>query len=93
MKNITMIHMEGCPYCKNAFLAIDELKKEVPDYAVLSIEAIDETKTPELTKPYAGAYYYVPSIFVDGQKVYEAQPGQDYETIKSHVKQAFDAAQ
>ncbi|BEU87592.1 hypothetical protein TAMA11512_10560 [Selenomonas sp. TAMA-11512] len=92
MKKITMIHMEGCPYCQNAFRAIDELKSEMPVYGDLVIETINETKTPELTKPYAGAYYYVPSIFVDGQKAYEAQPGQGYEEIKAHVKEAFEAA-
>ena len=46
----------------------------------------------EKAQPFAGAYYYVPSIFVDGTKVYEAKPGESYEECKQHVETAFRAA-
>ena len=39
-----------------------------------------------------GKYYYVPSLFIDGEKLFEAQPGQDYETIKAAVEKTLKAA-
>lgn len=53
---------------------------------------IDEQLQPELVTPYNGKYYYVPSLFIDGEKLFEAQPGQDYETIKAAVEKTLKAA-
>ena len=92
MKKITMIQMEGCPYCRNALRAIEALRAENAQYAAVEIEHIDENGTPERTKPFAGQYYYVPSLFVGGEKIYEAQPGHDYATVKAGVEKAFAAA-
>ena len=89
MKTLTMIEMEGCPYCANAHRAMDALRAE--GYAV-PVDFIDENKKPAKTRPFAGMYYYVPSIFMDGEKLYEAQPGQSYDKIYAEVKRAFDAA-
>lgn len=90
MKTLTMIEMAGCPYCANAHRAINALKAEGGAYADVPVEYIDENAEPERTKPYAGMYYYVPSLFVGGEKYYEAQPGNDYETILAAVRVAFD---
>ena len=90
MKTLTMIEMAGCPYCANAHRAINALKAEGGAYADVPVEYIDENAEPERTKPYAGMYYYVPSLFVGGEKYYEAQPGLDYETIRAAVRVAFD---
>ena len=92
MKKITMIEMQGCPYCANALRAIEALRAENSDYAKVEVEHIDETAEPEKAKPFAQDYYYVPSLFADGKKLYEAQPGQDYEAIKAEVEKAFAAA-
>ena len=88
MKTLTMIEMAGCPYCANAHRAINALKAEGGAYADVPVEYIDENAEPERTKPYAGIY--VPSLFVGGEKYYEAQPGHDYETILAAVRVAFD---
>ena len=90
MKKITMIKMQGCPYCAKAAEAIEELRAEQPAYA--AVEAIDENEQPELAKAYAKDYYYVPSLFIEGRKVYEAQPGDTYDTIKAAVASAFEEA-
>ena len=90
MKTLTMIEMAGCPYCANAHRAINALKAEGGAYADVPVEYIDENAEPERTKPYAGMYYYGPSLFVGGEKYYEAQPGHDYETILAAVRVAFD---
>ena len=90
MKKLTMIEMEGCPYCANAHRAMEALRAE--GYEAVQVDFIDENKEPAKTQPFAGQYYYVPSIFMDGEKLYEAQPGQSYDKIYVEVKRVFDAA-
>lgn len=90
MKKLTMIEMEGCPYCANAHRAMEALRTE--GYEGVEIDFIDENKEPAKTQPFAGRYYYVPSIFMDGEKLYEAQPGHSYDKIYAEVKRVFDAA-
>ena len=90
MKTLTMIEMEGCPYCANAHRAMEALRTE--GYEDVQVAFIDENRAPERTQPFAGQYYYVPSIFMDGKKLYEAQPGQSYDKIYAEVRRAFDAA-
>ena len=90
MKTLTMIEMAGCPYCANAHRAMEALRTE--GYEGEQVDFIDENKEPAKTQPFAGQYYYVPSIFMDGEKLYEAQPGQSYDKIYAEVKRVFDAA-
>ena len=90
MKTLTMIEMAGCPYCANAHRAMEALRAE--GYEAVQVDFIDENKEPAKTEPFAGQYYYVPSIFMDGEKLYEAQPGQSYDKIYVEVKRVFDAA-
>ena len=90
MKKLTMIEMEGCPYCANAHRAMEALRTEGDEG--VEIDFIDENKEPAKTQPFAGQYYYVPSIFMDGEKLYEAQPGHSYDKIYAEVKRVFDAA-
>lgn len=92
MNALTMLVMEGCPYCKHALHAVEALRAEGGVYADVSVICIDENKEPEKAKAYATDYYYVPSIFMAGKKLYEAQPGQDYDQIYAQVRHAFDAA-
>ncbi|WP_297021744.1 glutaredoxin family protein [uncultured Dialister sp.] len=91
MKKIIMIKIPGCPYCAKARKAIEELHGE-EKYKSVPVEEIDETTQPELAKPYGKDYYYVPSLFIDGKKQFEAKPGMDYDTIKAAVVKAFDEA-
>lgn len=86
-----MIKIPGCPYCASARMAIQELKKE-DLYKDITVEEIDETTQPELAKPYGRQYYYVPSLFIEGRKYFEAKPGMDYSIIKDSVKKVFDEA-
>ena len=88
MKKITMIKMEGCPYCAAAFRAIDEIKKNYPP---TEIEVIDKNLRSELVEKYTD-YYYVPSMYVDGEKIYEAHPGESYDECFANVKRVFEAA-
>ncbi len=88
MKEIELFYLSGCPYCKKAKKAIGELIEDNPAYSVISIRWIEETQEPELAASYD--YYHVPTIFYAGNKLYEAKPFHDYETIKESIRKAFD---
>ncbi|MBQ8693741.1 MAG: glutaredoxin family protein [Synergistaceae bacterium] len=89
MKAIKFFYLERCPYCKQARRALDELKAEDAKYD-LKLEWIEESKQPEVADHYD--YYNVPCMFIEDQKVYEAKPGEDYETCKSNVQRVLDLA-
>ena len=80
-KKILAFYLEGCPYCRQARKAVDEL-------GGADIEWVEETQHPEISERYD--YYYVPSMFVDGVKVYEAKRGETYEECKANVKRVID---
>ncbi len=87
MKEIELFYLTNCPYCRNAEKAIGELLQEDPDFGKIAVRRIEESREPEAAAGYD--YYYVPSFFYNGEKLYEAQPGQDYETIKANVRRVF----
>ncbi len=84
MKEILMMILADCPYCKQADRMIQELQEEKEKYRKLVIKRVDEEADTEL----AGSldYYYVPSFFVDGEKLMEGVP------TKEKVKAVLDAA-
>ena len=92
MKKITVLYMDGCPYCRNAAMAMDALEKAYSAYEEVPVEWIEENREREKAQGYQGAYDYVPSMFVDGEKLYEAKPGESYEACKAHVEAVFQAA-
>lgn len=69
MKQVKLFYQERCPFCKKAFQYIEELKKEHPEFATIEMELIDELQEPELADQYD--YYYVPTFYIDGQKIHE----------------------
>ena len=90
MKNLEIFYMEGCPYCRNAKKALDELMAENTEYKKIPVEWIDENRYPERTEGHD--YYYVPSIFSEGTKLYEAHPGDNYPFIREQVRKALEYA-
>lgn len=88
MKQITMIVLEGCPYCAAAFRAIDAVKNNYPP---VELEIIDENIQPSQAERFSD-YYYVPSMYVGGKKIYEAQPGETYDECLANVTKVFEAA-
>ena len=88
MKSVKLFHLIHCPYCIKAKQAIAELYTENPEYEKIQIESINEEEYPEIVKQYD--YYYVPTIFYDDEKLYEAKPGQSFEEIKNCIRKAFD---
>lgn len=75
MKEVLFFYLPTCPHCKKAFELIDEVKKEYPQYAKITIRDVDETLNPELSDKFD--YDYVPCMFVDGKKVIEGECDKD----------------
>lgn len=90
MKELELFYLHGCPYCSNARKAITELLEETPAFGEIAIHWIEESEEPALVT--GRDYYYVPSLFFRGEKLYEAQPGQSYETIREHIRAALEYA-
>lgn len=72
MNTVIMFVTDWCPYCKKALSWMEELKAENPQYSKVDIRIIDEEKEPEATKNYS--YYYVPTYFLNGEKLHEGVP-------------------
>ena len=85
---IDLYHLTNCPYCIHAANALKELAKEDPAYAQVEVNWIEESTVKEF--PAYADYYYVPTVYFGEKKLYEAQPGQDYETVKANMKRALD---
>lgn len=57
-----------CPHCQLALRLLDQLLAE-DKYKGIEIEKINEKEHPEIADQYD--YYYVPTFYVDGEKVHE----------------------
>ena len=90
MKQLEIFYLSRCPYCRNAIKAIEELRGENPAYSDINIRWIEESEEPALAD--SRDYYNVPAVFFNGEKLYEAKPFHDYDTIKAGIRGAFDAA-
>ena len=88
MKKLTLFYLETCPYCINAKKALKELGEEKAAYAAAEIEWIEESRQPSLAESYD--YYYVPTVFLDGEKLYEAHPGESFEACKDELRRCLD---
>lgn len=90
MREIEIFYLTGCPYCVNARKAVEELLAEDPAYQALSLRWIEENEEQDLAN--CRDYYRVPSLFYNGDKLYECSPFQGYKVIKTHIRAAFDQA-
>ncbi len=68
MRPLTIFVLKRCPYCIKAKKMIAELMEQ-ERYADIMIEYIDEAKNKKLAATFD--YYYVPSFYLDQQKLYE----------------------
>ena len=84
MKKLMIFYQERCPFCKRAFNYIEELRKENPEYDKIHFELIEETLQPDYADTFD--YYYVPTFYIDGEKVHEGG------IKKEEVKEILDRA-
>ena len=89
-KKITAFYLEGCPYCRQAREALQELTDENKKYSDISIEWIEERQHPEISEKYN--YYNVPSMFIEDEKIYEARRGESFDECKENVRRVLEAA-
>ena len=83
MKEVLMMVLEDCPYCRQADAMIAQLREEDEKYRGITVKRVDEEANPAL----AGTldYYYVPCFFVEGKKLLEGVPE------KEKVRAVLDA--
>lgn len=86
-KEIIYITMKGCPYCRAADVAIEELRNEKIEYNNIKITRYEDM-SPKAQK-YGKDYYYVPSMFVDGKKKYKAHPGETVDKMYMQMVKQF----
>lgn len=84
MKEVLMMLLPDCPYCRQAEHMLSRLMEEEPRYRQVDIRRVDESAQPEFAATLD--YYYVPTFFVGGQKRMEGVPTLD------KVRQVLDAA-
>lgn len=90
MRKVTCFHLQNCPYCKQAKKVLADLIAENPAYKEVTIEWIEEREEPDIAAKYD--YYYVPSMFIGQEKLYEARPLESYDACRANVKTVLDAA-
>lgn len=69
MKNVKLFYLKQCPFCKKAIRYIEELKAQYAELASVEIDMIEESEQPDVADKFD--YYYVPTFYVDGEKVHE----------------------
>ena len=66
------------------------MKEKDPDYQRVPVKWINEQEEVDYSNEHD--YYYVPSVYFGGSKVFEAHPGDSYDKIKDAIKAALDRA-
>ncbi|WP_035500856.1 glutaredoxin family protein [Fusobacterium gonidiaformans] len=89
MKKLYMFVTSWCPHCKNAKNWIQELKAENPKYETISLEIIDEEKEVNKVNELNFGYYYVPTFFLEDEKLHEGVPSK--EIVKSVLDKALQS--
>jgi len=89
MGTIIILITSWCPYCRRALSWIDELKNENPNYSKVEMKIIDEEMEPEAARKYD--YYYVPTFYVDDQKIFEGVPSK--EIVRNVFEKALEKSQ
>lgn len=84
MKKVQLFYLERCPYCIKARKYLEELQSE-ERYKDIQIEMIEENQQEALASAYD--YYYVPTFFVDGVKVFEG--AMEYDDVVEVLEKAI----
>ena len=87
MKDVLMMILPLCPHCRRADKMLDELMEENPAYRDISIRRVDESVEVEFANSLD--YYFVPTFYVDGEKLMEGIP--TVEKVKAVLDRALEA--
>jgi len=69
MEELLLFYLPHCPHCKLAMRCLEQLQKENAAYKAIPIRKIDEGREKALAASYD--YWYVPSFWLNGQKLHE----------------------
>lgn len=69
MKRVQLFYLKNCPFCKRALQYIADAKAAHEELQPIEIELIEESEEPEVADRYD--YYYVPTFYIDGEKLHE----------------------
>ena len=69
MKEILMFILPGCPHCRLALRDQERLLEEHPEWRDIPLRIVDESREAAFAD--AHDYYFVPTWYVDGEKVFE----------------------
>lgn len=89
MKDILMFILPGCPHCKTALKAQRELLAGHPRWQRIPIRIVDESKEAAFAD--AHDYYYVPTWYVGGKKVFEGHA--EKEDVERVLRLAAEGAE
>lgn len=84
MKDILMFILPNCPHCRLALRLQEELLREHPDWRAIPMRIVDESREAAFAD--AHDYYYVPTWYVDGKKVFEGHA--EKEDVERVLRQA-----
>ena len=86
MKRVELFYLKQCPFCKRALAYIEEAKQQHPELREIEIELIEESEEAERAAQYD--YYYVPTFYIDGEKVHEGgiYPDEVVEVLRKALK-------
>lgn len=87
---LKFFYSPGCPYCRQAEYLIGQLVQEHPEYGKINIRRIDETREAAMADSYD--YWYVPSLFLGEEKVYEADSSDTEETVRKKLNAVLQKA-
>ena len=90
MKEVKLFILNGCPYCRQAFEALEELQKEDSRYGDVPLRIYEEYSDAEEVAKHD--YYYAPTMYIGDDKIYEAHPGESYAECRSQVRKVLDLA-
>ena len=90
MQTLTIFHLDRCPYCRKLTQTYAELCDETPEFRNVPIEWVEESKEPQRAEAYS--YWYVPTIFLGNEKLFETKPSDTAITLKAALKQALETA-
>lgn len=86
MSEFKLFYLKFCPYCREVFEWIDELKEEHPEINSIELSMINESENTEYCDEFD--YYYVPSFYYGNEKLHEGVATK--EGVLSVFQQAMD---
>lgn len=88
--NLLFFFQPGCPYCRQAEKLLAALCEEHPEFKKIKIRRVDETRESAYADSFN--YWYVPSFFLGGKKLYEANSTESENTMRQKLQTVLRTA-